>query len=284
MDINLTSQIFVYTDLASFPTTGAAKTFYVADDTEKLYRWTGSAYVEVSAGSGGSSTWGGITGTLSDQTDLQTALNNKEPLKGSDDNYVTDAQLVVISNTSGTNTGDNATNTTSNSYADGKVANDLTASTTVAPSKTAVNTALALKADTSSINNFIRFYSSVVANVDSTIYYFPFFQAALGTSIVGRVFSAQNASTLTKVQLYRFQTGNGSSENITLYIRNITTSTDYLIGTFTEDTGANTSKWLTFSGLSIAINNTDVYALKMLTPAWTSNPTGCYYDGTLIFA
>ena len=29
-----------------------------------------------------------------------------EPLKGSDDNYVTDAQLVVIGNTSGTNTGD----------------------------------------------------------------------------------------------------------------------------------------------------------------------------------
>lgn len=34
-----------------------------------------------------------------------------EPVKGSDDNYVTDAQLVVIGNTSGSNTGDNATNT-----------------------------------------------------------------------------------------------------------------------------------------------------------------------------
>lgn len=34
-----------------------------------------------------------------------------------------------------------------NSYADAKVANDLTASTTIAPSKTAVNTALALKSD-----------------------------------------------------------------------------------------------------------------------------------------
>lgn len=32
------------------------------------------------------------------------------PVLGSDDNYVTDAQLVVIGNTSGTNTGDNATN------------------------------------------------------------------------------------------------------------------------------------------------------------------------------
>jgi hypothetical protein len=55
---------------------------------------------------GGSSAWGSITGTLSAQTDLQNALNNKEPLKGADDNYVTDAQLTVIQNTSGTNTGD----------------------------------------------------------------------------------------------------------------------------------------------------------------------------------
>jgi hypothetical protein len=54
--------------------------------------------------------WGTVTGTLSAQTDLQTALNGKEPLKGSDDNYVTDAEKTVIGNTSGTNTGDNATN------------------------------------------------------------------------------------------------------------------------------------------------------------------------------
>ncbi len=37
---------------------------------------------------------------------LQTQLNSKEPARGADDNYVTDAQLVVIGNTSGTNTGD----------------------------------------------------------------------------------------------------------------------------------------------------------------------------------
>ena len=97
-------------------------------------------------GAGGSATWGGITGTLSNQTDLQTVLNNKEPLKGSDDNYVTDAQLVVIGNTSGTNSGDNATNSTSNTYADGKVADSITNGvTTIAPSQNAVFDALALK-------------------------------------------------------------------------------------------------------------------------------------------
>lgn len=86
----------------------------------------------------GGGTWGSITGTLSDQTDLQTALDAKvdenAPITGatktkitydekglvtagadattadiadsSNRRYVTDAQLVVIGNTSGTNTGD----------------------------------------------------------------------------------------------------------------------------------------------------------------------------------
>ena len=88
--------------------------------------------------SGGGGAWGGITGTLSDQTDLQSALDAKvegnSPITGAtktkitydskglvtngtdatsadidpstDRNYVTDAQLVVIENTSGNNTGD----------------------------------------------------------------------------------------------------------------------------------------------------------------------------------
>ena len=86
--------------------------------------------------------WGGVTGTLSNQTDLQTALDGKVDentaitgatktkitydskglvTAGADattadiadslnKRYVTDAQLTVIGNTSGTNTGDNAVN------------------------------------------------------------------------------------------------------------------------------------------------------------------------------
>lgn len=86
--------------------------------------------------------WGGITGTLSTQTDLQTALDLKvdentaitgatktkvtydakglvtagadattaDIADSTNRRYVTDAQSTVIGNTSGTNTGDNATN------------------------------------------------------------------------------------------------------------------------------------------------------------------------------
>jgi hypothetical protein len=93
-------------------------------------------------GGGGSVAWGSITGTLSNQTDLQTALDGKvdenaaitgatktkitydskglvtagadattaDIADSSNKRYVTDAQLTVIGNTSGTNSGDNATN------------------------------------------------------------------------------------------------------------------------------------------------------------------------------
>lgn len=92
---------------------------------------------------GGSITWGGITGTLSSQTDLQTALSAKldsntavtgatktkitydakglvtagadattaDIADSTNKRYVTDAQLTVIGNTSGTNTGDETVTT-----------------------------------------------------------------------------------------------------------------------------------------------------------------------------
>ena len=86
----------------------------------------------------GSTSWGSISGTLSAQSDLQGALNNKvasnlaitgatktkvtydakglvtsgadattaDIADSTNKRYVTDAQLIVIGNTSGTNTGD----------------------------------------------------------------------------------------------------------------------------------------------------------------------------------
>src|SRR3990167_5536675 len=50
--------------------------------------------------------WGNLTGDIPDQEDLQSALDAKADALTADENYVTDAQLVVIGNTSGTNTGD----------------------------------------------------------------------------------------------------------------------------------------------------------------------------------
>lgn len=44
--------ILEYTNLAGFPATGSSGLIYVAQDTNKIYRWSGSAYVEISPSPG----------------------------------------------------------------------------------------------------------------------------------------------------------------------------------------------------------------------------------------
>jgi hypothetical protein len=61
---------------AALPVTGETGKLYITLDNNKVYRWGGSVYVEVAANNG---VWGSITGTLSNQTDLQNALNAKVP-------------------------------------------------------------------------------------------------------------------------------------------------------------------------------------------------------------
>ena len=76
VNINVPSQVKTFANLAAFPATGALKTIYIAEDTNKTYRWTGSVYTEISASA--AMTWGAIGGTLSNQTDLQNALDAKQ--------------------------------------------------------------------------------------------------------------------------------------------------------------------------------------------------------------
>ena len=60
---------------AALPATGEVGKIYITLDTNFIYRWTGSTYVEIKDSS---AVWGAITGTLSNQTDLQNALNAKD--------------------------------------------------------------------------------------------------------------------------------------------------------------------------------------------------------------
>ena len=90
-----------YSDLSDTPTIPTAladlsddATHRVVTDTEK-------------------STWNAKQDALIADTDYLTpgtASSTYEPIRGGDDNYVTDAQLTIIGNTSGTNSGDNAVN------------------------------------------------------------------------------------------------------------------------------------------------------------------------------
>jgi hypothetical protein len=61
-------------NFAALPVTGETGKIYITIDTGLIYRWSGSIYVQIG---GQDPVWGAITGTLSNQTDLQTALNGK---------------------------------------------------------------------------------------------------------------------------------------------------------------------------------------------------------------
>lgn len=62
-----------YASFALFPVTGSANVIYIDMSVPKPYVWDGVAYESI----GSAAVWGGITGTLSAQTDLQAALDAK---------------------------------------------------------------------------------------------------------------------------------------------------------------------------------------------------------------
>ena len=72
-------------NFAALPVTGESGKIYITLDSNLIYRWSGTIYVQVASGGGGA-TWGGITGTLSNQTDLQNALDAKVPYTGATTN------------------------------------------------------------------------------------------------------------------------------------------------------------------------------------------------------
>jgi hypothetical protein len=88
-------------NFAALPVTGETGKLYVTLDNNKVYRWTGSTYVEIAANN---AVWGAITGTLSNQTDLQSALNARIPYTGATSAIDLNAKSVVNISNLGINT------------------------------------------------------------------------------------------------------------------------------------------------------------------------------------
>jgi hypothetical protein len=195
------SDILEYANLAAFPVTGQSGKIYLALDTNKVYRWSGSTYIEVAANSG---VWGAITGTITNQTDLQNALNSKY--------------------------------------------------------------------------NIYYLGSSGLNLADSTTYYIGIVYYLLGTVEALKRFNFENSETVKEIYLNSLHTGAASSENLTIYLRNITTGVDNLIGTLKEDYPINSSKTFAFTGLNISVNNSDLYTIKLVTPSFAVNPTAVNYS------
>jgi hypothetical protein len=88
---------------AALPATGETGKIYLTLDNNKIYRWSGSVYIEIAAEN---AVWGQIVGTLSNQTDLQTALNLRVPYTGATANvdlgtHTLSSYNLVVNHTSG---------------------------------------------------------------------------------------------------------------------------------------------------------------------------------------
>lgn len=65
-----------YNNFVDFPISGELGVIYIDESSSEAYLFDGLVYV---LQTGSAIVWGGITGTLSNQTDLSNALNAKEP-------------------------------------------------------------------------------------------------------------------------------------------------------------------------------------------------------------
>jgi hypothetical protein len=218
-----------------------------------------------------SAIWGGIVGTLSSQTDLQTALNTKVNgntaivgatktiitydakglvTAGADattldiadalnKRYVTDANLVVIGNTSGTNSGDNATNTQYSGLAASKQ-NTLVSGTNI---KTINSTSLLGSGDIviatppSGINGAIQFSNGSAFSSDASNFFWDNTNKRLGigtnvpTATLG--IKGIGSTSATTSLLIQNSTGNNSitttDDGSTIIYSNLSSSTAPLI-------------------------------------------------------
>ena len=236
-------------------------------------------------GSSGGGAWGSITGTLADQTDLQNALDGKEPTKGVDDNYVTDAQLVVISNTSGTNTGN-------------ETASTLGATINAAASATPNDTDLVISVESSVVKNntwtqiksFLKTYFDTIYGGKPTARWYCDGTSTNPADNSAQYFGVLNTTPLATASVYTptctktgaiyqiswtdfVATALGSGEGGTIEIQNITQATSETLTTNHLSTNRVSSSHLTST---LAFTAGDLFNVKRTNPAWATNPTSVY--------
>jgi hypothetical protein len=134
----------------------------------------------------------------------------------------------------------------------------------------------AIQTQFNNAGEWIQLTGPVVSPADSTNYNIPQIYIIPSNAATARQFKFAKSGSVKTVTLNMNQSANGSSELLTVYLRNNTTSVDNLVGTFSLDGGVNANTFVNFT-TSITVNDTDAYLLKISTPAWVTNPTAVYF-------
>jgi len=267
MDINLTSQVLTFANLAAFPGTGVVKTIYIATDTDTPYYWDGATYVSI-GGSGG-----GVQSVTGDGVD------NTDPLNPT--------LTFPTANDIGALTSANITGTITNGVTD------------KAPSEDAVFDALALKQNivsgvddteigylngvTSSIQTQLdrkgyvvqsRFYAALSPS-DSTTYYptYTFASNITTGSARSRHKTLKSGTTINLGWIHNCTAG--SNEGVSLVVSNITAGTSVTATTTIDMSIASFNG--SYTGLSLTYSIGDLIEVSVITPIWSSNPVSLFF-------
>ena len=98
-----TTQVYEYTSVAGFPSSGTSATIYISTDSRRLYSWTGSAYAELGAVSLYDSRWnaflpGSVTSLTGSGGNNQVALSWTAPTGVASQTPITDYSIQYSSN------------------------------------------------------------------------------------------------------------------------------------------------------------------------------------------
>jgi hypothetical protein len=137
-----------------------------------------------------------------------------------------------------------------------------------APSEDAVFDALGGKV---SIESIIVNPGGVINLADSTTYYFGSFisTAVTITAAARRVYLGKDCTIIGATFSLLVSSTLGSSEDITVYIR-VNNTTDTLLGTIKANSA--TQQVVINTSMNIALTSSDYFEMKIVTPAFATNP------------
>jgi hypothetical protein len=260
--------------------------------------WTSLSYF------GGGAAWGAITGTLTDQTDLNSALSGKAA--SSHAHAPTDVTgTAVITNDSRLSDArtptahDQAISTITNlqTTLDGKEAANANIQTHVvsahAPSNAQKNSDITKAEIEAKLIGEISTHTHAggggglgyAINVQAltssptdaqTVYFGTLPKAPITTAAVSRVYIPK-AGTIKVARIWNYSGTAGTGEAWSLYIR-LNNTTDYLIATLSLATSARDFSKL---DLSIAVTTSDYFELKSVQPTWATNPLTTIWAGLI---